>query len=253
MLRPTVGPMARNAIPGVGRPVRRMEARTGAEWEPRAWPWRIPAVTALLANGIDFGQATVLVGENGSGKSTILEALAEAYGLNPEGGSTGARFSTQRTESPLAETVQLVRGAGASRGGYFLRAETMHGLFSYLATSGDSFHHLSHGESFRAILEARTRHRGRIRPGLYLLDEPESALSFTSSLHALATLVDLLSEPGVQIVMATHSPMLSALPGATILQLSEAGIEPRAWEDLDLVVNERYFLADPQRFLRHLS
>ena len=122
-----------------------------------------------------------------------------------------------------------------------------------LYPSGDSFHHLSHGESFRAILEDRTRHRGRIRPGLYLLDEPESALSFTSSLHALATLVDLLAEPGVQIVMATHSPMLSALPGATILQLSDAGIEPRAWEDLDLVVNERYFLADPQRFLRHLS
>ena len=244
--------MAKNAIPGLGRPVRRIEARRDAEWEPKLWPWRIPAVAAVLADGIDFGQATVLVGENGSGKSTILEALAEAYGLNPEGGSTGARFSTHRTESPLSEAVQLVRGAGASRGGYFLRAETMHGLFSYLATSGDSFHHLSHGESFREILESRTYHRGRPRPGLYLLDEPESALSFTSSLHALATLVDMLTDPGVQIVMATHSPVLSALPGATILQLTDTGIAPCPWEDLDLVVNERYFLADPQRFLRHL-
>ncbi len=252
--RPSYGVgMARNAIPGVGRPVRRMEARRDAEWDPKLWPWRIPAVAAMLADGIDFGQATVLVGENGSGKSTILEALAEAYGLNPEGGSTGARFSTSRTESPLSEAVQLVRGAGASRGGYFLRAETMHGLFSYLASNGASFHHLSHGESFRAILEDKTTYRGGVRPGLYLLDEPESALSFTSSLHALATLVDLMSNPGVQIVMATHSPMLSALPGATILQLSGSGITPCPWEDLDLVINERYFLADPQRFLRHLA
>ena len=246
--------MGKNAIPGVGRPVRRMEARRDAEWDAKLWPWRIPSVAALLADGIDFGQATVLVGENGSGKSTILEALAEAYGLNPEGGSTGARFSTSRTESPLSEAVQLVRGAGASRGGYFLRAETMHGLFSYLASNGDSFHHLSHGQSFRTILQDRTRDgRGRIRPGLYLLDEPESALSFTSSLYALATLVDLLADPGVQVVMATHSPVLSALPGATILQLGDAGLTPSEWADLDLVVNERYFLADPQRFLRHLS
>ena len=249
MLRPTVGPMARNAIPGVGRPVRRMEARTGAEWEPKAWPWRIPAVAALLGDGIDFGQATVLVGENGSGKSTILEALAEAYGLNPEGGSTGARFSTQRTESPLAETVQLVRGAGASRGGYFLRAETMHGLFSYLATSGDAFHHLSHGESFRAILEDRTRDgRGRIRPGLYVLDEPESALSFTSSLHALAVLTDLLADPGVQVLMATHSPVLAATPGARIIELDETGFQQRSWNELMTVALYRRFLADPGYF-----
>ena len=245
--------MVRSRIPGVGRPVRRVEARADASWSPRAWPYRIPSVAALLRDGLDLGQATVLVGENGSGKSTILEAIAEAYGLNPEGGSTGARFSTARTESPLAESLQIVRGAGGSRGGYFLRAETMHGLFTYLAGSGDSFHHLSHGESFRAILESRSHDaRGRIRPGLYLLDEPESALSFTSSLHALAALTDLLADDQVQIVMATHSPVLSALPGATIVQLTDAGLTPCPWPDLDLVVNERYFLADPERFLRHL-
>ena len=123
-----------------------------------------------------------------------------------------------------------------------------------LASNGASFHHLSHGESFRAMLEDKTHDgRGRVRPGLYVLDEPESALSFTSSLHALAVLTDLLADPGVQVLMATHSPVLSALPGARILQLSSDGLEQRAWEDLDLVVNERYFLADPQRFLRHLT
>ena len=245
--------MARKGIPGVGRPVRRIQARPEAEWDADLWPYRVPAVAALLAEGMDLGQATILVGENGSGKSTILEALAEAYGLNPEGGSTGARFSTHRTESPLADALQLVRGAGASRGGYFLRAETMHGLFSYLASNGDSFHHLSHGESFRAILADKTRYRGGVRPGLYLLDEPESALSFTSSLHALATLMDLMKEPGAQIVMATHSPIMAALPGARILQLSDAGVVASSWQDLELVVNEKYFLADPQRFLRHLA
>lgn len=246
--------MPRSTIPGLQRPVRRVEARVGAECERKVWPYKLPAVASVLRDGLDLGQATVLVGENGSGKSTLIEAIAEAYGLNPEGGSTGARFSTSRTESPLSEALQLVRGAGASKGGYFFRAETMHGLFTYLASNGPSFHHLSHGESFRAMLEDKTHDgRGRVRPGLYVLDEPESALSFTSSLHALAVLKDLVADPGVQVLMATHSPILSALPGARILQLSASGLEERAWEDLDLVVNERYFLADPQRFLRHLG
>lgn len=236
------------------RPVRRVEAREGATWEPGAWPYSIPAVAQLLSHGLDLSRATILVGENGSGKSTILEAVAEAFGFNPEGGSTGARFSTARTESPLADALQLVRGAGATRSGYFLRGETMHGLFTYLASNGnDPFHHMSHGESFRAILDSRTRtSSGQIRPGLYVLDEPESALSFTSSLYALATLVELLAHEEAQVLMATHSPIFAALPGASIWQFGADGIERAAWADLDLVVNERYFLADPQRFLRHL-
>lgn len=246
----------RTRITGVGRPVRRIEARAGAAVDAARWPFGLPAVRSLLADGLDLGAATVLVGENGSGKSTILEALAEAFGLNPEGGSTGARFSTRRSESPLADALQLVRGAGGPRGGYFVRAETMHGLFTYLEHTGErhAFHERSHGEAFRALLESRSHDgRGAVRPGLYLLDEPESALSFTSSLHVLAALVDLLRHDGVQLVFATHSPVLAALPGATIVQLSERGLERVEWADLDLVVNERYFLADPQRFLRHLA
>ena len=246
--------MARKLVE-TDRPVRRVEAHRTAEWEPRAWPYTIPAVAALLRDGLDLGQVTVLVGENGSGKSTIVEAIAEAYGLNPEGGSTGARFSTAQTESPLAQQLQLVRGAGAARGGYFLRAETMHGLFSYLDRSGlGGFHQLSHGESFKAILGDRTRdRRGNPRPGLYVLDEPESALSFTSSLHAVAELIDLLRHANVQLLVATHSPIFAALPGAHIFELGSEGLTRTVWDDLDLVINERYFLADPQRFLRHLA
>lgn len=252
--------MAGSDIPGLGVPVRRVETRPEASWDEAAWPYRIPAVAALLRDGLDLGRVTILVGENGSGKSTIVEAIAEAFGFNAEGGSTGARHTTTRTESPLAEQLRLSRGAGGSREGYFFRAETMHGLFSYLTSNArpDSidhrFHRLSHGESFREILESRTRTgRGAIRPGLYVLDEPESALSFNSTLEVLATLIDLASEPDVQILMATHSPVLSALPGATIIQLDADGFAPTAWEDLGLVINERYFLADPQRFLRHLQ
>ena len=245
------------ALKELDRPLRRAVGLADPDRDAKAWPYRIPAVRTLLDAGLDFGRATVLVGENGSGKSTIVEALAEAYGLNPEGGSTGARFSTRRTESSLANDLLLTRGAGAARGGYFLRAETMHGLFSYLEQHPGgpepAFHARSHGEAFQDILTNRLLFRGRPRPGLYLMDEPESALSFTSSLKVLAFLVDMVAEPGVQLIVATHSPVLSALPGATILQLSDAGIERRDWADLDLVVNERYFLGDPQRFLRHLD
>jgi predicted ATPase len=220
-----------------------------------SWPFTIPAVRQLMSVGLDLGQATILVGENGSGKSTIVEALAEAYGLNPEGGSTGARHTTRRSESPLAETISLVRGAGAAKGGYFLRAETMHGFYTYLEDVGmGSFHERSHGESFLDLIESRAfDNRGNPRSGLYLFDEVESALSFTSSLRVLAIMRELLRSPGVQVLLATHSPILAALPGATILELDDEGFRESVWEDLDMVINERFFLADPQRFLRHLE
>lgn len=236
------------------RPVRRVERRAGAELDDGTWPATIPAVRQLLAEGLELTDATVLVGENGSGKSTIVEAIAEAYGFNPEGGSTGAMHTTRRTESDLAEALRIDRGPGAARGGYFLRAETMHGFYTYLEQVGmASFHERSHGESFLDLIEERCFHRGQPRPGLYLFDEVESALSFASSLRVLATLMDLVAAEGVQVILATHSPVLAAFPGARILQLDADGFAESAWQDLELVVNERYFLADPDRFLRHLG
>jgi predicted ATPase len=235
--------------------VRRIEARDNPDRDPDRWPFTIPAVQQLMSAGLDLGQATILVGENGSGKSTILEALAEAYGFNPEGGSTGAMHTTRRSESPLGDEIALVRGAGAPKGGYFLRAETMHGLYTYLDDVGlGGFHEQSHGESFLDVIQSRAFKRsGEPWPGLYLFDEVESALSFGSSLRVLALLREMLAEDGVQIVLATHSPILAALPGATIIELTDDGFRESAWDDLDLVVSERYFLADPQRFLRHLE
>jgi predicted ATPase len=232
------------------RPVRRIERRASAAVDAAAWPYTVPAVRQLLADGLDLAPGvTFLVGENGAGKSTIVEAVAVAAGLNPEGGTRNARHSTRVTESPLHEALQLVRSAGAPRWGFFLRAETMHGLYTYLESTGDPhppLHEMSHGESF---LEVLARHVDE--PGFYVLDEPEAALSFTSCL-ALLDQLDRLARAGAQVVCATHSPLLTALPGATILELDDDGVRATTWEDLELVAHWRTYLRDPRAYLRHV-
>jgi predicted ATPase len=203
--------------------VRRVERDPVADWDADAWWARIPAVRMVLDSGLDLpAGVTFLVGENGSGKSTLVEALAQAYGLNPEGGSRGAMHRTRHTESPLAGVLRLVRTPGKRANAYFLRAETTHGLYTYLegltGSPDTDLHERSHGEGFLALLE-----RKFAWPGCYLLDEPETALSFTSTLSLMARLA-ALAEAGAQVVVATHSPVLTALPGATVLELGEHGI-----------------------------
>ena len=208
----------------------------------------------LLDDGLDLAPGvTFLVGENGSGKSTLVEAVAAAYGLNPEGGSTGARHRTRSSESPLADVLRLVRSPGPLVASYFLRAETMHGLFTYLEDNPPAdlrreprFHEMSHGESFLAVL--RTRFAGY---GFFVLDEPEAALSFRSCL-ALVALLDDLRREGAQVLCATHSPLLASLPGATLLECGDHGLRESAYADLELVRDWRDYLAAPDRYLRHL-
>ncbi|WP_233150102.1 AAA family ATPase [Kineosporia sp. A_224] len=235
-------------------PVRRVEAADGVDLPRGTWPRSVPAVDQLLTEGLDLGPVTVLVGENGSGKSTLVEAVAAAYGLNPEGGSTNAMHSSRRSESALHEALRVSRGLTASKWGFFLRAETMHGLYTYLEnleTLGDNpdddLHEMSHGESFAEILARKFR-----SPGLYVLDEPESALSFSACLGLVGLLADLAASGRSQVVLATHSPVVAAVPGATILQLDEDGYHEVAWEDLALVEHYRRFLEAPQRYLRHV-
>jgi predicted ATPase len=236
-------------------PVRRAEARPGHGLSHDAYPASIPAVAQVLADGLDLEPGvTFLVGENGSGKSTIVEAVATAFGLSPEGGSTHSMHSTRPTESPLGGALQLVRGAGASKWGFFLRAETMHGWYSYIEdnpkTSGDpdvAFHALSHGESFLAVLESRFDGKG-----FFCLDEPEAALSFSSTLGLIATLQRVVAAKG-QVLCATHSPVLAAMPGARILEAGPWGLREAAWDDLDLVDHWRRYLAEPWSYLRHLQ
>lgn len=239
----------------VRHPVRRVEARAGHELSPRRYPASIPAVAQLLRDGLDLGPgATLLVGENGSGKSTLVEAVATAFGLSPEGGSTHSRHSSRPTESSLGDALQLVRGAGASKWGFFLRAETMHGWYSYLEdhprTSGEpdpAFHEMSHGESFLAVLESRFTGRG-----FFCLDEPEAALSFSSTLGLVAALQRVVARQG-QVLCATHSPVLAAMPGARILEVGPWGLRETAWKDLEVVDHWRRYLAEPWAYLRHLA
>ena len=144
------------------QPLRRVEERADDPLDRSVWPATLPPVRQVLTEGLDFGAVTVFVGDNGAGKSTLVEAIAMAFGLNAEGGSTSAMNHTRDSESALGDHLQLVRGAGASKKGYFLRAETMHGFFTYLESIGDGqrFHERSHGESFLDLVMSRSRVRG---------------------------------------------------------------------------------------------
>jgi predicted ATPase len=234
------------------RPIRRVEAAPGVEIDRTAWWARIPAIEAILDHGLNIpAGVTFLVGENGSGKSTLVEALAGVHGLNAEGGSRGAMHSTRITESPLGDVLRLIRTPGRAVNAYFLRAETMHGLYTYLEATDPAgadarLHEQSHGEGFLDLLERKFRGYG-----FYLMDEPEAPLSFTSTLNLLARL-DALRDTGAQVVVATHSPLLTALPGATILELGEHGIRRASWEDLEIVAHWRQFLDRPGTYLNAL-
>ncbi len=235
------------------RPVRRVERSRDAEYDERRWPYSVPAVAQLLSGGLDMSSGvTVLVGENGSGKSTLVEAIAGAYGLNPEGGSAGAQHSTRVSESDLARSLTVSRGPGAARWGFFLRAETMHGFYTYLEANPSTrrpdpeFHEMSHGESFLALLGARFD-----SPGFYCLDEPESALSFTGCLALVGVLYEITTGGG-QALVATHSPIIAAVPGARILEVGAWGLREVTWDELELVNHWRRFLSYPDSYLRHI-
>ena len=221
--------------------------------EPDDWSASIPAVRQLARDGLDLGPGvTFLVGENGSGKSTLVEAIAVAYGLSPEGGSAFGHHQTRETESSLWRSLTIQRGVGSGRWGFFLRAETMHGWYSYLADHPGGnphepdFHAMSHGESFVALLEHRFD-----GAGFSCLDEPEAALSFSNTLALMATLDRITRDRG-QVLCATHSPVLASLPGARILEVGAWGWRETAWEDLEVVHHWRAFLDRPDRYLRHL-
>jgi predicted ATPase len=235
------------------RPVRRVEWDRGVEVDRTSWWARIPAIAAVLDHGLNIpAGVTFLVGENGSGKSTLVEALAGAHGLNPEGGSRGAMHRTRATESPLGDALRVIRTPGRAANAYFLRAETTHGLYTYLESlpapmRGENpdakLHEKSHGESFLDLLERKFHGYG-----FYLMDEPEAPLSFTSTLGLLGRL-DGLRADGAQVVVATHSPLLTALPGATILELGQHGIHRAAWNELEIVAHWRAFLTRPDTYL----
>ena len=236
------------------RQLRRVSADPRRPYDATQWPFTLPVVAQVLREGWEVPPGvTFLLGENGTGKSTLVEAVAAVY---PRGGAraTWAQDDTlgpsgSGEDSPLRWHLSADTHPMASPHGFFLRAELMHSYLagvSATAWGGEQLNARSHGESFLAVL----RHRFSDR-GFYLLDEPESALSFRSCLGLLALLDDVRAE-GSQVLCATHSPLLASLPGATLLEVSADGLREVAYDDLDLVRDWRSFLDDPQRYLHHL-
>jgi predicted ATPase len=224
------------------------------------YPFNLPALKDF--EKIDLHpRLTFLVGENGSGKSTLLEAIAVALGFNPEGGTRNFSFSTRPSHSDLADFLRLAQGSKRPRDGFFLRAESFFNVATEIermdaepsaappvinAYGGRSLHEQSHGESFLALLNHRFGGNG-----LYLLDEPEAALSPQRQLAVLAR-IHQLTEKHSQFVIATHSPIFLAYPQAWIYQCSESGIQKIAYDDAEPVRVTRDFLANPKRTLDDL-
>lgn len=214
----------------------------------------IPAVRHLMKTGkLSLPNAvTFFVGENGTGKSTLLEAIAISAGFNPEGGTRNFSFSTSNSYSELYRHITLARTAYA-KDGFFLRAESFYNAASYIdevgaerSYGGVSLHNRSHGESFLALVQNRFR-----GGGLYLLDEPEAALSPMRLLTLMAE-IDRLVKENSQFVIATHSPMLTALPNAEVLEFSPRGIQSVDYRDTEHFQITKCFLEDPDRMLRYL-
>ena len=220
------------------------------------YPFSIPAVQQL--DSIKFTTpVTFLVGENGTGKSTLVEAIAVAAGFNAEGGTKNYNFSSQDTTSLLSEKMTLVRGTRREQYGYFLRAESFYTTANYAESgtynrfgpvpilfNGKRIHEQSHGEAFLSILS-------EFRPGLFVFDEPEAAFSPQRIMSLMVTINDLVKQ-GSQFIIATHSPMLLAFPGAKIYELSHLGLNEVSYEDVDHVRVTKDFLNQPSHYLDRL-
>jgi predicted ATPase len=222
--------------------------------DPDPWYLHVPAIAALAADGIELNpRVTVIIGENGSGKSTFVEAVAGAWRSQLSSASPHWGPGMSAEDADLHWALRLDRDSPLSHGGCFLRAEAMHGMFdnadadaSVVRAFGGMLNTRSHGESFLGYLKSRF-----IERGLFLLDEPEAALSFTSCLQLLVLLGNI-ADSGSQVILATHSPVLAAFPGASLLEFSADGIAEQDWEDLDLVSHWRSFMSEPGSYLRHL-
>ena len=207
-------------------------------------------------NGLDElrfnSPVTFLVGENGSGKSTLLEAVAVAYGFNPEGGTLNYSFSTYDSHSELHNALRLVRSFNKAKWGYFLRAESFYNVASaeeeYTRIQGipQHYHEKSHGESFLSVIQKNFG-----KNGLYFLDEPEAALSPQRQLTLLLE-ISKCARNGSQFIIVTHSPILLGFPDAEILSFDDGEIHPISYEDTQSYQITKMFINDRRQILRHL-
>lgn len=216
------------------------------------YPFVLNAVRQLTSLKL-HPAVTFFIGENGSGKSTLLEAIAVAWGLNPEGGSRNFSFSTHSSHSELYKHLRLSRGARRPRDGFFLRAESFFNVATEIqrldvmdSYGGKSLHAQSHGESFVALFDKRF-----FGNGLYILDEPEAALSPTRQMSMLTRMHQLVRQNS-QFVIATHSPIIMAYPNAVIYQMQDGGPVQIKYEDTEHFQVTRDFLKRPDYFLEIL-
>ena len=221
------------------------------KFDPSTYPFNIRA----FSHGIDLtlhAKVTFFVGENGSGKSTLLEALAECCGFNPEGGNRDHHRTTFADRSPLALALKLSWYPKVTEG-FFMRAESFYNFASYIeqvstlhAYGGKSLHEQSHGESFISLFAHR------FEQGLYILDEPEAALSPQRQLSFLRIVHDLVTPGHAQFLIATHSPILLAFPGAVLFDLDGDRIRETSYRETKHFLLTRDFLSSPERFFKHL-
>jgi len=216
------------------------------------YPYCLPAFREL--DILEFHpQVTFIVGENGTGKSTLLEAIAIAWGFNPEGGTCNFNFSSRNSHSELHEYIRLIRGTRKPKDSFFFRAETFYNLATQIDElkvsdfyGGKSLHEQSHGEAFFATF--MNKFKGN---GLYILDEPEAALSPMRQMAMISRMHDLANQQS-QFIIATHSPIIMGYPGAMILQISNNGIEVIEYEKTEHYIIMKEFINNRKKMLQVL-
>jgi predicted ATPase len=215
---------------------------------------KIPSIHSI--NNLGFNsKITFFVGENGTGKSTLLESIALAYGFNPEGGSRNFNFSTKDTHSELYQAINIVRGTSKPKSEFFLRAESFYNVASkvddysegdYTSYGGKSLHEQSHGESFLALIQNRFTANG-----LYILDEPEAALSPQRQLTLLILLYNY-AKKGSQFIIASHSPILLGMPESSILSFDDGKIREIKYEETESYKITELFINNKELLLNNL-
>jgi len=222
------------------------------EIEEDSWIKKIKTLRSI--SRLEFNSSvTFLAGENGSGKSTLLEAMAVAYGFNPEGGTKNYSFSTYDSHSTLHDAVTLIKGPKRPSAGYFLRAESFYNVATKELEYGiDSsygsqrYHEKSHGEGFMALAQNQLK-----AGGLYFFDEPEAALSPQRQLTLLLEIYEYAKQ-GAQFIIATHSPILLGMPGAEILSFDGGSIHRCEYEETESYQVTKMFVNDREQLLRSL-